>query len=762
MWVRSERRHRWGALLMLAALIALAGGSAVAAAAGANRTDTAFDRMLAAIRQPNLEIAADGDLDPLLLDRAAAIDGVTGLTELALMLVAPEGYDNYFAIAIVESRGDSPRFLRVDGGGVDDFESFAADVVLVDETMRDALGKTTGDSVQINSLSPEQAGEYFESNAFTGSPGGPAFTVRIADVVRPAESISDSPDPRIVFSPSFYAEHRDDIVSCRCVVLLSVRPDRLQSVQEELGAIYPDADIHPTEDLKSRLTETVALQQKAWWMIALAAGLAGLAAVALAMLGLMRSIVGSDDARRALGMTQGERRWARFLVLMPAAAIGTAGAAAVAYLLSPLAPVGIAALAEPEPGLRWNSGVIWPGLAAVLASSLAVASMTAVLVRRRPQRLRDGIDAIGVTPSLGRRLAFGPGRAAVFGVFLAVAGLAGALTLQRSIERVLATPAAYGADFDASVFVGNGQDRQQVAAQFDDDNDIAAVGLVWVEQGGADNQGVQVDGSGGQVFLRANAIESVKGTVSVGQTKGRPPQMANEVAVGQAAMDELDAQVGDALTVTGSAGSVTLTITGDALDPSSDDSGQGFVMTRDGLDALFPPAIDGVVVRFAAGADHDAVISRYSDIGLQVVSPPSEVGNLGRLGGLPLRAGQLLALLGFVALANAFVQTVRRSGRQLATYRALGFTNAQVVVAHLWQGGITALIGAGVGGLVGVVAGRAITRTLVIDVGAIPTTVLPPMIWAVVGACLAVSLTAGLVAGGFALRRRPGSVLRAE
>src|SRR5438094_10299703 len=46
--LRSERRARWRAWLGLALLLALAGGAATAAAAGAHRTESAYPRFLAA------------------------------------------------------------------------------------------------------------------------------------------------------------------------------------------------------------------------------------------------------------------------------------------------------------------------------------------------------------------------------------------------------------------------------------------------------------------------------------------------------------------------------------------------------------------------------------------------------------------------------------------------------------------------------------------------------------------------------------------
>ena len=53
LWVRSEWRSGWRALLGLALLIALGGGVTLAALAGARRADTAIDRFQDAVATPD-------------------------------------------------------------------------------------------------------------------------------------------------------------------------------------------------------------------------------------------------------------------------------------------------------------------------------------------------------------------------------------------------------------------------------------------------------------------------------------------------------------------------------------------------------------------------------------------------------------------------------------------------------------------------------------------------------------------------------------
>jgi ABC-type lipoprotein release transport system permease subunit len=118
--------------------------------------------------------------------------------------------------------------------------------------------------------------------------------------------------------------------------------------------------------------------------------------------------------------------------------------------------------------------------------------------------------------------------------------------------------------------------------------------------------------------------------------------------------------------------------------------------------------------------------------------------------------------LGVIVLVNAIVLTVRLGRRELAIHRALGFTRSQVVGAHLWQGALTAFVGVAVGDGAGFVIGRAIARKLVQDVGAIPETALPPVVWLVTAVACVTCLCAAAVSGVVALCQRPVAALRAE
>jgi predicted lysophospholipase L1 biosynthesis ABC-type transport system permease subunit len=323
---------------------------------------------------------------------------------------------------------------------------------------------------------------------------------------------------------------------------------------------------------------------------------------------------------------------------------------------------------------------------------------------------------------------------------------------------VLATPALYGAEFDASNFLDSAVDKRALGEQLTPDPDVEAVGLVWAYLGST----LHIVGPTGEADVDANAYESIKGTLSVKQTHGREPSRNDEVAVGRDLMDQIGARIGDRITAGGANGPVELAIVGDNLDPGVDVAGHGFAMTVEGLSALGDASIQGTVVRFTPDADHAELVNRYSALGFAPVTPPSEVGHIGQLGGLPGRVAQVLVLLGLAALLNAMLVTVRSERREVALHRALGFTAAQVVGVHLWQSLVTACTGLVIGGSVGFVVGRAIDRQLVDNVGAIPETVLPVQVWVAGISTVVVCICAGVVTSALALREGPGRALRVE
>lgn len=767
MWARSEWRRRWGSLLLLAGLVAVAGGPTIEAVAAARRTDTAFERMLVATNEPNLVVSAltdsgIGDLDPALLDQVMQIDGVEGATAIAFLAVSAEEYPTFFSIAILEERGRSSRPFYVEGPKRDQLGDMGADEVFLNEAMRDVLDVHPGTELHLQSATSEQFLAAVSDDVELGEPEGPNIDVRVAGVGRTPEEISDSKDPSLLFSSAFYDNYKDQLWSCRCIVQVLARPSAIADVSAQLALIYPDAMVGPTDNLGSRLEDSVALQVNTWILMAFTAGFAGALILLFACGRFVRSVTVADFSHRALGMTQRETRIGRFVIMAPAVLLGTCGAGGIAYAMSPFDPVGIARRAEPDPGLNWYWSIGGWGMLVALTSALFIAGVCSTVVRHRSDSLRHRVNRGGPVISLGSRLAAGPGRGAVLGVLVATLGTVGASTFDESIDHLLATPSLYGADFDAKVFEAVSNDELTVAAELAEDVDVAAVATAWTSNSADNEETMAVVGLDGSVNLTPGALESVKGTIESVVTDGRAPLLPNEVALGRVAMKELGVGIGDSLTIQGQLGSVEMTIVGEVLTSGVDTTGNGLVVTIDGLRTLTNPATDSTAVRYAAGADRAAVAARHPGLTIGPVIPPSEVGNVGELGDLPGSVAQLLLLLGFFALLNAGVLTVNRARREIAIHRAMGFTTPQVVGAHMWQSAIATLVGGSIGGFAGFVVGRAIHQKLANDVGAIAETVVPVSILTVAATAAIAMIVAALITSALTLRSRPGAVLRAE
>jgi hypothetical protein len=200
--------------------------------------------------------------------------------------------------------------------------------------------------------------------------------------------------------------------------------------------------------------------------------------------------------------------------------------------------------------------------------------------------------------------------------------------------------------------------------------------------------------------------------------------------------------------------------------------GSGAILTLDGLRRLEsdPGSGYGVFyVRYAPGVDPVTAMGslRRPASGLSqvvvVARPPSDVENLGRVGGLPGVLAGLLALLAASTLAHLLVTSVRRRRRDLAVLKTLGFVRHQVSAAVAWQATTVALVALAAGLPLGVALGRWSWSLLIdrIGLGAEPVTPWPVLL----AAALVTVLVANLVAawpGRMAARTRPAVALRSE
>ena len=259
---------------------------------------------------------------------------------------------------------------------------------------------------------------------------------------------------------------------------------------------------------------------------------------------------------------------------------GALGAVAIAIAASPLTPIGPARLAEPDPGVSVNVGILAAGAAAIvvlLAARVAVtawrqagarpAADVAAPSRRRPllaERLsRAGVPLAAAT---GVRFALDPGtgrasvpvRSAMLGLAVAVAAVAGAGTFGANLLRLVGTPSLYGQDWNIAL---EGQFGAVTPKQF-----TQITGHV---PGITDiTYGLHGTVTIGKTVIPAIGLAQGTGPMTSSTViTGRPPATAGQIALGGSVLRQLGLRVGQTVTVSTPMGTRPMLITGSAVFP---------------------------------------------------------------------------------------------------------------------------------------------------------------------------------------------------
>jgi ABC-type lipoprotein release transport system permease subunit len=448
---------------------------------------------------------------------------------------------------------------------------------------------------------------------------------------------------------------------------------------------------------------------------------------------------------------------------------GAAGAVAIAFALSPLAPVGEARIAEPSPGLAFDS---WVLLLGALATVVAVGvlglwpSIRASRVRlrekesnlRRRSSIVTRLSATGARPSalIGVRNALERGRGAssvpvgtaLLGTVLAVAALSATAVFGASLTHLTSTPTLYGQNYQL-VFSGlNGNPTRQLA-QVEHDRAITGIMIGTSEE-------VSIDG----VSVSAVNGEAVRGPLLISTVDGRLPSGDGEIALGHTTLGQVGAHVGSIVHVSlqepsGGTRTSSLRVVGTASFPSDlglGGLGTGAAFTMAGyLNALCPPGPTQasclstyranesfvVTVRMVSGAAGRADVRRYlheyPNIA-QLPSTPNSLVNFGEAVNFPLILGIVLALFGAATLVHLLVVSVVRRRHEIGLLKALGFVKRQIGATVCWQASTIALVGIVLGIPLGVAVGQVVWRTFALNLGAVPTSVVPVSVIVALGA----------------------------
>jgi FtsX-like permease family len=185
-----------------------------------------------------------------------------------------------------------------------------------------------------------------------------------------------------------------------------------------------------------------------------------------------------------------------------------------------------------------------------------------------------------------------------------------------------------------------------------------------------------------------------------------------------------------------------------------------------GCDTKLQNQVSGwnVAVGVAPGASGTATVTRLEHQFAQNVdelSVPINLVNFGQAVDFPLLLGFTLALFGAATLAHVLFVSVARRRRQVALLKVLGFVRREVLLSVRWQAITIAVIGIIVGVPFGVALGRLVWRIFASHLGAVPLSVVPVSVIALVcGVIIVGGVSLALVPAVLALRIRPSEALR--
>ena len=807
--LRAQLRSRWRPMLALALLLGIFGGVVLTAAAGAQRTDTAYPRLLRAANAAQLLVISSQYTPPAFyadLRRLPQVASVSVATLCDVLLPGSHGPGS----TVVEnlsspdnSYGTTGDRVRILAGRP--FSPAAPRAVMIDQQLAVREHLRPGGTLRVF-LVPGGSNPVI-SRAREMSFRVSAIVVFDTQIV-PATKANAA--PMALFSPPFASTPLALSASYGTQAGVRLRPGASMPAfvhaATALARRYPAAQGLGAVNLSDEVTTTERAIRPQAVALALFAAPAGL--IALVVVGqLLSRQLSLDSAEfpilRTLGMTPGGLAALSMTRLAVVTTAGGVAAVAIAVVASPLMPIGPARLAEPHPGMDVDPVILGIGLAAIIALPLLllapVAWRTAAAAAgplgvaepggpARAPRLGAALGRAGpVTGSLGVRMAFEPGhgrtavpvRSAMAGTIVAIASVIAAFVFGTSLIHLVGTPQLYGQDW-----------QQQLDLQFGGVHG-SLLGEILARQPGLASY---ADGDYGQVtidghIVPAIGVDPVHGRGFVTLLAGHAPASAREIALGAQTLRGLHRRVGQQIPVLVNGVSQPMRITGTAVFASfgrgsfeATDLGNGALVTAPVLSQQnLTSGCTGrltcynfALMRYHPGTDRPAAAARLSRALLAAHCPPgsclvisdqrpNDIRNYAGVRDTPLLLGAVLALLAVGTLVHVLVTGVRRRRRDLAVLKTLGLVRRQVLSVVEWQAVSLAAVALAVGVPLGILAGRWAWKLFADSAGVAPGASIPVSL-----VLLTIPVTAVLAAliaawpGRTAARVRPAVTLRTE
>ena len=800
--LRSHRRELIGTVVLLGLL----GGLSLLSLAGARRTQSAYPRLLRASHASTMAIDPgryDPKVDAAIASRPEVLRSATYVAFTTGVLVhgSPDFNENFETLGTPNGRFFTMDRFAPTSGRLPDVRR--SDEIAVNETAAQYYGYRVGQHLDLGTYSQEQV----DADSFFEHPPPPKIRthVTIVGIGRfTDEVVQDDTNraPLALVTPAFsktaaayatYAwqglelRHGDaDVGSVKAWYVARSEPGTPQFFR------VTSVDTYHVE----QATRPVSLALGSFGVIAL---VATLLLVGQTLNRWLRTTRGERDVLRSFGARAAELAAGGLVGPMLALVLGTLTAVGVAYLASPLMPVGAVRRVEVARGFDADWTVLGIGAAAIFAVLAAVAGVTAAselrrrppTARREPRRSRLVGTAMhsGMPPSAvtGMRFAFEPGdganvvsaRSVMVACTTAITAVVAALTFGASFHTLVDSPDLFGWNWDSAVFDSGGYGGLSLTTAHQELDGRAGIAGWSGAYFGADS----VDGRNVPLLGMEPGSEVTPPLLS-----GRMLAAGNEIVLGSATADALGKHEGDEVRIGVGAHLATLRVVGTMTFPTIGIShgahtslGTGALVVPDlipGFDRgpskrASPPVL---FVRFTsrahrrATATNAALTTTVSSMGeypgsAVVVGPqrPAEIVNSSEVGGASAVLASMLAAAAAISLALSLGASVRRRRHELALLRSLGFTRRQLAASLAWQATATSAVGVLAGVPLGIALGRVLWSTFAkqLDVVPHPSVPIGLLLLATVGA-LAIGNVAAVLPAHLARRVEAGAVLRTE
>lgn len=812
------RRHVL-ATMALVVLVALVSGAASGALAASRRSSSALDRFLDHNQPPTLQVYGER-LD---LDAVEALPEVVGSNQGAYGLMTvegpgggpfPPGVINPFITTAVKGERSFRPYV-VDGS---EPSVTAPDEVAIDEDAAARLGADVGDVLRLRFFVPEQIEELYEGGGAFPEPMGEGTEVTVSGIVRHPFDLnptkSDEIDAVSLASADihlyegFWDAHRAGVAAFGgdgdgAELLLRRGAADAPAVKAAIRAMPGGADVaveqrNDSLDAVADARQTVSFESVALVVFGILTILVGVVIAAQGIGRQLRSELAQRDVLSGIGLTRRDIAVATAVRSAVVALVGAGGGVVVAWASSAYTPIGFARRAEIDPGPSFDAPVM---VGAAVVAALSVVSWSAWVGWRTPGTTRaTGFGAGGRLASAaghvgapipvvvelsqltGRPRGGGrtPLRSSLGAVVFALAAVVAVGVFTTSMERFVDVPAQHGWTWD---LIAGDTDDPNVQEQGPDllagNDDVDGFASVWIGY----EDFVSAEGAAGDIAVAG--IETLAGDTYVAMREGERADDPDEVVLGQRTLEEIGADVGDEVTLTGPREAVTFRVVGTAVLHELVGGGfeldEGAVFSPEGLGLLFAGAEDvrvsdsefgegTLLARFlidvADGVEvSEATASIRRDFGPTIIPhvPPLDVAGLGGTRSLPVAFGILVAVLGVASLVHLLLVTVRRRRHEFAVLAALGARRRQVAATVASLATAVAVIALVIGVPLGVVGGRIGWLTLADVVGAPTAAVVPALaIVAVIVGVVVMGNVVAAVPAALARRLHPAEILRSE